>query len=97
MQPFSWIRLLRRARSLRPLCANKNRPNSIRLVIDQLEDRLQPSATVPSIDGTGNNLAHPNWGSDGSDFLRVGPAAYADGISTPAPLGNPLPQPGKGR
>lgn len=89
MHPFSWIRLLRRARSIRPVCVNKNRPNSIRLVIDQLEDRLQPSATVPSIDGTGNNLAHPNWGSDGSDFLRIGPAAYADGISTPAGADRP--------
>jgi hypothetical protein len=39
---------------------------------------------VASPDGTGNNLAHPDWGSAGTDLLRVSPAAYADGVSAPA-------------
>jgi peroxidase len=37
-----------------------------------------------SINGTGNNLANPSWGSAGSDLLRIGSAAYADGLSAPS-------------
>jgi hypothetical protein len=51
---------------------------------EELETRLLMSADVASIDGTGNNLTHPLWGSAGSDLLRMAPAAYADGISAPA-------------
>lgn len=36
-----------------------------------------------SIDGTGNNLANPTWGSVGVALLRLAPAQYGDGISTP--------------
>jgi hypothetical protein len=39
---------------------------------------------VPSLDGKGNNPAHPMWGAAGADLVRVAGAAYADGISTPA-------------
>src|SRR6185369_16688235 len=42
-----------------------------------------------SIDGTGNNLAHPTWGSAGVDLLRTAPAAYGDGLSTPAGANRP--------
>jgi hypothetical protein len=50
-----------------------------------MEDRCQPAASaVRSIDGTGNNLAHPEWGSTDERLLRVAPAQYADGVSTPA-------------
>jgi hypothetical protein len=45
------------------------------------------AADVRSFDGTGNNLVHANWGAAGVDLLRLSPAAYADGISTPA-VGN---------
>ena len=45
-----------------------------------------------SIDGTGNNLAHPTWGSAGSNFARVARAAYVDGISVPDIFGRPNPQ-----
>lgn len=55
-----------------------------RLEVERLEDRLQPSATVQSFDGTGNNLTHDDWGSAGTDLLRLAPAAYGDGISSPA-------------
>lgn len=41
-------------------------------------------STIRSIDGTGNNVANPDWGSAGSDLLRVGPVAYSDGVSSPA-------------
>ena len=58
----------------------------IRQNIEQLEDRAAPTS-FRSIDGTGNNQAHPEWGSTGEALLRVGPVRYADGISTPAPQG----------
>jgi len=44
---------------------------------------------VSSFDGTGNNIAHSNWGSAGSDLLRTANAAYGDGISTPAGANRP--------
>ncbi|MGJ8656264.1 MAG: peroxidase family protein [Akkermansiaceae bacterium] len=37
-----------------------------------------------SIDGYGNNIAIPEWGSSEIPFLRLFPAAYEDGISSPA-------------
>src|SRR5262245_65624514 len=41
-------------------------------------------------DGTGNNLAHPTWGSAGSDYIREASGAhYADGISSPLVVGLP--------
>ncbi len=36
------------------------------------------------MDGAGNNLAHPTWGSAGVPLLRLAPSDYADGISEPA-------------
>jgi hypothetical protein len=45
-----------------------------------------------SIDGTGNNRASPEWGSAGTDLLRVAPAAYADGASTLAGADRPSPR-----
>ncbi|MCX5659996.1 MAG: peroxidase [Planctomycetota bacterium] len=48
-----------------------------------------PSVAVPSINGTGNNVDHPEWGSVGVDLIRTAPAAYADGASTPAGADRP--------
>lgn len=39
-------------------------------------------AEVRSIDGSGNNVINSDWGSAGSQFLRVGPVGYGDGISS---------------
>lgn len=49
------------------------------------------AATLPpeTIDGTGNNVAHPTWGSTGQDLLRLSPAAYGDGISSPSGADRP--------
>ena len=69
-------------------------------VIEQLESRSMmsvnpigapPAPLLPaeSIDGTGNNVAHPTWGSTGQDLLRLSPAAYGDGISTPSGADRP--------
>jgi hypothetical protein len=35
---------------------------------------------VPSLDGSGNNRAHPDWGAAGSGYSRVTAADYADGV-----------------
>lgn len=64
-----------------------------KLSVEQLECRSLLSATpgttvvpVPiySIDGTGNNALHPDWGSTNEQFLRQGTVEYGDGISAPA-------------
>jgi hypothetical protein len=60
-----------------------------RLNIEPLEQRVNFAADVEAFDGTGNNLLHPDWGSAGSDFLRIAPATYADGISAPAGADRP--------
>src|SRR5262245_29501252 len=67
-------------------CTPRKKKSPVRHSIEQLEDRAAPTS-FRSIDGTGNNAAHPEWGSAGVGLLRVGPVRYADGISTPAPQG----------
>ena len=68
--------------------------------LEQLESRSMmsvnpvgapPAPLLPaaSIDGTGNNVAHPTWGSTGQDLLRLSPVAYGDGISTPSGADRP--------
>jgi hypothetical protein len=57
--------------------------------LEFLETRCLLSGGFRSIDGTGNNLANPDWGSAGTDLLRVAPASYGDGISTPAGADRP--------
>jgi hypothetical protein len=52
-----------------------------------LEERCLLDAGFRSVDGTGNNLAHADWGSTDVALLRIGPVRYADGISQPAPQG----------
>lgn len=42
-----------------------------------------------TIDGRGNNLENPERGSAGIPLLRLAPAAYADGISSPAGIDRP--------
>ncbi|MFM9994678.1 MAG: peroxidase family protein [Phycisphaerales bacterium] len=37
-----------------------------------------------SLDGTGNNLKNPLWGSNGQRLIRRTPAGYADGFASPA-------------
>jgi hypothetical protein len=45
-----------------------------------------------TIDGTGNNPAHPEWGSVGVQLLRMGTVAYDDDISAPGGVGRPSPR-----
>jgi Ca2+-binding RTX toxin-like protein len=42
-----------------------------------------------SIDGSGNNLADPAMNQTGTDFARVGPANFSDGIGAMTPGPNP--------
>jgi hypothetical protein len=39
------------------------------------------AATTRSLDGGGNNVRHPSWGQAGTQYLRVAPPNYADGLS----------------
>src|SRR5262249_6890900 len=57
---------------------------------ETVEERCLLSASpFYSIDGTGNNLNHPDWGSVGQDLLRTAPAQYADGLSALAGANRP--------
>ena len=49
-------------------------------------------AEVRSIDGSNNNIAHPNWGAVGEAQQRLTTIAYADGISAPAGPDRPNPR-----
>ena len=60
-----------------------------RLQVQQLEERRNFATDLETFDGTGNNLVNPNWGSAGSDLLRIAPAQYGDGVSTPAGADRP--------
>lgn len=71
---------------------NGAKHTSFAAAVESLEERQLLSAAVAdvrSIDGTGNNLAHPEWGSAGSQLLRIAEADYGDGISTPAGADRP--------
>lgn len=56
--------------------------------IEFLEERSLLSG-YRTFDGTGNNLLYPLWGSAGSQLLRVAPADYGDGVSSPAGADRP--------
>jgi hypothetical protein len=68
-----------------------NRPFGISgCFFELLETRTHLSVTpsVEPIDGVGNNLANPTWGSAGADLLRLAAAAYENGIDSPALSGD---------
>ena len=44
---------------------------------------------VQSLDGSGNNRAHPEWGQADTAYLRLAPAQYADGLGVPVDGPNP--------
>ena len=55
------------------------RRSALLIAAECVEERMLLSAAP--IDGTGNNLQHPEWGSTGEDLLRLAKAEYADAIS----------------
>jgi hypothetical protein len=58
-------------------------------LFEHLELRVLLSSDYRSIDGSGNNLAHPTWGTVGEGLRRFAAPAYGDGISTPAGASRP--------
>jgi hypothetical protein len=68
------------------------RLRSCPLQVEKLEDRCLLSAVFRTIDGTGNNLANPDWGAANTDLLRIAPAAYSDGISAMGGADRPSPR-----
>jgi hypothetical protein len=67
---------------------NTRKLRKLRLALEKLEDRLVPT-TYRTIDGSGNNLANPTWGEAGTDLLRLAPAQYGNGYSTPGGANRP--------
>jgi len=73
--------------------------NRAKLTLDHLEERALPATTplappvvgpaIYSIDGSGNNLANPTWGTDNTQYIRIANAEYSDGISSPAGADRP--------
>jgi hypothetical protein len=63
-------------------------PHGVRPGLEHLETRCLLSGYRP-IDEFANNLANPTWGQAGTDLLRIAPAAYANGYSTPSLANDP--------
>src|SRR5262249_34159624 len=53
------------------------------LAAAQTPAELAQMLVVRSLDGTGNNLGHLDWGKAGTPYLRVAPTNYADGVARP--------------
>src|SRR5262245_36743251 len=84
----TWLRRL--ARAHRSIAALKERRAGPRPRLEPLEDRcLMDAALFRTLDGTDNNLLHPEWGSTNEQLLRIAPAEYADGIAAPAGADRP--------
>lgn len=59
-------------------------------MVQALEPRqLRSGSDYYTYDGSGNNLAHPEWGSVGQALVRVAAPAFADGIDAPAGADRP--------
>ncbi len=69
----------------RKLFARKSRPAGPALWLEPLELRclLSVSGYRP-IAEVGNNVANPNWGTAGTDLVRLTPAAYGNGYNSPS-------------
>src|SRR5579862_5766289 len=82
MTLHNWIRqIFARQQSRKRTLARK-----LSLLLEHLEQRLQPSITFRTIDGSNNNsnTANSSWGSANTDLIRVSPAAYTDGMNSPS-------------
>jgi hypothetical protein len=60
--------------------------HSVNILHNQPEDT---SGNTRAYDGSGNNVTNPALGQAGTDLLRVAPAAYGDGVSSPAGADRP--------
>jgi hypothetical protein len=68
---------------------SKRSNRSPRPAVEKLEDRTVPSTVYRTIDGSANNILNPTWGEAGADLLRLAPAAYGDGLNSPAGSNRP--------
>jgi len=96
MNPFHlWCRMVKQGLGQSRI-GRKSRFQRLQSASELLEERALLSATalaeIRSVDGTGNNLAHPEWGSTGIELLRAAEADYSDGISSPAGEDRPSPR-----
>src|SRR4051812_29956685 len=68
-----------------PASKRRSRTHYQFVLLHAIEPRVMFSvAGVEPVNGWGNNLTHPWFGSDGTDLLRTAPAQYADGLSAPS-------------
>jgi hypothetical protein len=73
--------------------SNRNRrsrrPSPFAL-LQAIEPRILFSvAGIEPLNGWGNNVMRPWWGSEGTDLIRTARAAYADGLSSPSGANRP--------
>src|SRR5262249_44529516 len=50
---------------------------------------VSPLPAYRSLDGSGNNVAHPSWGAAGTPLVRRASVAYRDGTTIPPGFGRP--------
>jgi len=87
---FQVTSLLLGRRKLSRTALKKTKQTKRRLFLEGLETRSLMAGDIRAIDGSGNNLAHPEWGSTGEQFIRKDNlVAYADGVATPAGAARP--------
>jgi len=84
--PHDFQKRERRGAELLP--PNVARPGDVRMGPRSLEfpDEFR------TIDGTGNNKTHPEWGAADIPFIRKTPVAYEDGVSEPSGSDRPNPR-----
>jgi peroxidase len=66
-----------------PYSVVSHRPLPQAVAVPQDSLPQEPLDEFRSIDGSGNNLQHPDWGRAGQSFPRILPSAYADGVAAP--------------
>ncbi|TWT92784.1 peroxidase family protein [Stieleria varia] len=76
-----------------------NRVRRDRMGLDDPDPADEPITLLPmlpsevrSIDGSGNHIEHPDWGSSGQTLLRAAAAQYGDGIASPGGADRPSPR-----
>src|SRR5262249_33193423 len=81
----SGVRAFRTPAACDPRRNSMIRSRPYRPHLDRLEDRALMDVGFRSIDGSGNNLANPDWGSTDVQLLRRAPSAYGgNGLNDPA-------------
>ncbi len=93
-----WLRQRPAARRQEPRSSLARRQSRTRPLLEKLDDRIVlssyrvPTGVYRPIDEVGNNIAHPYWGTAGSDLLRLTPAEFANGYNSPSLPQDPSPR-----